>query len=73
LSIETMLGGWQDVPIRMTVVGRVKELLANGTTALVDVSGATFAATFDPTVTGVLIVGSDVLVDPDHESILRAE
>jgi hypothetical protein len=70
LLAETTLDGWQDVPIRMIVVGKVKQLLANGTSVLVDVSGAVFVATFDPMSTGPLIVGSDVLIDEDYESIL---
>lgn len=69
MSAETTLGGWQDVPIRMVVVGKVKELPANGK-AIVDVSGARFVATFDPMIAGVLMVGSDVLIDEDCESIV---
>jgi hypothetical protein len=72
LSVETTLGCWQDVPVRMIVVGKVKELLANGNTALVEVSGAMFVATFDPMITGMLTVDTKVLIDEDYESILCA-
>jgi hypothetical protein len=70
LSGERTLGGWQDVPVRVTVVGKVKELMPNLTTALVEVSGAQFVATFDPASVAGLNVGSDVLIDEEYASIV---
>ena len=70
MSGENSLGGWQDVPIRVTVVGKVKELMPNRTTALVEVSGAQFVATFDPTEIGGLAVGAKVLIDEEYASIV---
>ena len=72
MSGDSTLGGWQDVPIRVTVIGKVKELMPNRTTALVEVSGAQFVATFDPTTAGILIVGAEVLIDEEYSSIVGA-
>ncbi|MDO8683315.1 MAG: hypothetical protein Q7N50_07540 [Armatimonadota bacterium] len=70
MSNNSSLGGWQDVPIRVTVVGKVKELMPNHKTALVEVSGAQFVATFDPIAMRSLVVGSDVLIDEEYASIV---
>ncbi|MDO8585426.1 MAG: hypothetical protein Q7T82_00110 [Armatimonadota bacterium] len=70
MSGENTLDGWQDVPIRVTVVGKVKELMPSSATALVEVSGAQFVATFDPTSIGGLAVGADVLIDEEYASIV---
>ena len=70
LSGDSLVDGWQDVPIRVTVVGKVRELMPNRTTALVEVSGAQFVATFDPSTTGSLVVGADVLIDEEYASIV---
>jgi len=70
LSGESSNGGWQDIPIRVTVVGKVKELMPNRTTAVVEVSGAQFVATFDPSAMGPPVVGSQVLIDEEYASIV---
>jgi len=70
LSGDGLLGGWQDVPIRVTVVGKVRELMPNHTTALVEVSGAQFVATFDTSAMGSVVVGADVLIDEEYASIV---
>jgi hypothetical protein len=70
LSAENSLGGWSDIPIRVTVVGKIKELMPNKTTALVEVSGAQFVATFDPVVVAGLDIGAEVLIDEEYASIV---
>lgn len=70
MSGDSLLDGWQDVPIRVTVIGKVRELMPNRTAALVEVSGAKFVATFDPLAMGALVVGSDVLIDEEYASIV---
>ena len=70
MSQESYLGGWQDVPIRITVIGKVKEIMPHGKSALVEVSGAQFMATYDPTAVGCLAVGCDVLIDEEYASIV---
>jgi hypothetical protein len=70
VSGESFLGGWHDVPIRVTVIGKVKELMPNRKTALVEVSGAKFVASFDSVSSIGLCVGSEVLVDEEYAAIV---
>lgn len=70
MSGDSLLDGWQDVPIRVTVVGKVRELMPNRTTAMVEVSGAQFVATFEPSTIHSIVVGADVLIDEEYASIV---
>ena len=70
MSQDSFLGGWQDVPIRVTVIGKVKEIMPHRKSALVEVSGAQFLATFDADAMDALDVGADVLIDEEYASIV---
>lgn len=72
MSGEAFLGGWHDVPIRVTVIGKVKELMPNQKMALVEVSGAKIVATFDALSAIGLCVGSEVLIDEEYAAIVGA-
>ena len=70
LSDDSPLDGWHDIPIRITVVGKVQQVMPNRRSALVEVSGVQFVATFDAASSDTMVAGLEVLIDEEYASIV---